>query len=59
MKRRNKFITAFAAAAFTFGTLWITMGSESFNRGHRHHHGHWEHHHPCNTHDSAEMETLE
>lgn len=56
MKKKNKIITVFATAAITFGTLWITLGEESFNRGHRHHYAHWEHHH-CDNHDEVQPET--
>ena len=56
MKRRNRIITFFATAVITFGTLWITLGAENFNRGYRHH-AHWEHHHHCDGHDDVEPKT--
>jgi hypothetical protein len=59
MKKKNKVITVFATAAITFGTLWITLGEESFNRGFRHHHVQWEHHHHCDYHDDMQSETME
>lgn len=58
MHRRNKLITVFAAAAISFGTLWVTLGEEGFNRGYRHHHANWEHHHHhCDYHEDAESES--
>ena len=58
MKKKNKIITVFATAAITFGTLWITLGEEGFNRGHRHHHAHWEHHH-CDNHEDIQADSNE
>ena len=35
MHRKSKFLVALAIAAITFGTLWLTLGPDQFNRGHR------------------------
>lgn len=35
MHRKSRFIVALAIATITFGTLWLTMGADQFNRGHR------------------------
>jgi len=35
MHRKSKILVAFAIAAITFGTLWLTLGPDQFNRGHR------------------------
>jgi ATP/ADP translocase len=35
MHRKSRFLVALAIAAITFGTLWLTLGSDQFNRGHR------------------------
>jgi hypothetical protein len=35
MHRKSRFLVALAVAAITFGTLWLTMGEDQFNRGHR------------------------
>lgn len=34
-KRRNGFLIGLAVAALTFGGLWMGLGSEHFNRGHK------------------------
>lgn len=34
-KRRNGFLIGVAVAALTFGGLWLGLGSEHFNRGHK------------------------
>lgn len=34
-KRRNGFFIGLAVAALTFGGLWMGLGSEQFNRGHK------------------------
>jgi len=44
MKKKHKIITVFATAAFTFGVLWITLGADHFNKGHRHY---YEQYHNC------------
>ena len=35
MHRKSRFLVALAIAAITFGTLWLTLGPDQFNRGHR------------------------
>jgi hypothetical protein len=35
MHRKSRFLVALAIAAITFGTLWLTLGADQFNRGHR------------------------
>jgi hypothetical protein len=35
MHRKSRFLISLAIAAIAFGTLWITLGADQFNRGHR------------------------
>lgn len=35
MHRKSRFTVALAIAAITFGTLWLTLGADQFNRGHQ------------------------
>lgn len=35
MHRKSRFTVALAVAAITFGTLWLTLGADQFNRGHQ------------------------
>jgi len=35
MHRRSRFLVGLATAAITFGCLWVSMGQEHFNRGHK------------------------
>lgn len=39
MKRRNKLLAGFIAAAVTFGTLMLVAGPENFAKYNRHHQG--------------------
>lgn len=34
-KRRNGFLIGLTVAILTFGGLWLSLGSEHFNRGHK------------------------
>jgi len=51
-KRRNGFLLGLAVAVITFGSLWFSLGSNHFNRGHafcEHEYGCMSRHHqkPC------------
>jgi len=35
MHRRSRFLVSLGIAAITFGSLWLSMGAEHFNRGHK------------------------
>jgi len=35
MHRKSRFSVVLAVAAITFGTLWLALGPDQFNRGHR------------------------
>jgi len=34
-KRRNGFLIGLAVAVITFGGLWLSLGCDHFNRGHK------------------------
>jgi len=35
MHRKSRFLISLVIAAITFGTLWLSLGADHFNRGHK------------------------
>lgn len=56
MKKKQKIVTVFATAAFTFGVLWMSLGADHFNKRHRHYYEQYQH---CDHQPNVDFEAIE
>lgn len=61
MKRRTRFLVALLSAAFTFGVLFVTVGTDHWKRSYYHHgyHHHDDHHHRLDDGENGKKQKLE